>query len=172
MAKEEQIAEKLNDLILDFETASGIVNYAIVFKNRIVMAPNVIDLMIEFVEAVLKTIDVEKLEKLFNKSDLKIAELEFEGNRLYIVKCTPEIRIIAVPQKGTIEHTRNKLLFFAEKIKEVFTPSDKLTSLDESDQRINQALANLDAIINELEVPSFDSFKKLVKFAIPFQKKE
>jgi hypothetical protein len=40
MPKKELIVNKLNELIIKFEHSSDIVNYAIIFRNRVVMGPN------------------------------------------------------------------------------------------------------------------------------------
>ncbi|NVM30056.1 MAG: hypothetical protein HWN65_14530 [Candidatus Helarchaeota archaeon] len=162
MSQKEEIVEKLNDIIIEFESASNIVNYAIIFDKRIVLSPNVADLTKTDVEDILNKLDVEKKEQGFKKGVVNLIHLEFEDARVYYVRCTPKVRIVATPKKAAMNQTNKMLLTFSEHIKTVLENLSKPTT-NEGDKEINQTLETLDSIVREFKIPQFEGFKKLVK---------
>ena len=171
MKQKEEVVEKLNEVILQFEETTKIVNYAIVFNNRIVLSPNSTHFKKQYAVDILKNINVEDLEKKFQKGDLTSLDIEFENEKIYYVKCTPQVRIIASPKKGPAKDVKRKLLSFASDIRGVLNPISDSEPSDETEEKINQSLVSLDDLIKNFKIPDFKSFKRLVKFAIPFNKK-
>ena len=82
MSKKEEIIELLNELIFNFEDSTGIVNYAIIFSNRVVLSPNATHLTKKGVEKFLKNLNVDKLEESFQKGDLNLFQLQFENDTI------------------------------------------------------------------------------------------
>ena len=171
MNSKEQIIEKLNDVIFKFEDSSKIVDYAIVFNERVVLAPNTTYLTKQKVLDILNNLNIENSEKNFQKGVVNLMSFEFEEDMLYYVRSTPQIRIIASTKNLTVKDARKNLLDFAMRMKTIIKPLSEPTVKDETEEKINQALARLDALVKEFKIPKFEGYKKLVKFAIPFKKK-
>ena len=171
MNPKELIVEKLNEVIYNFEESSKIVNYAIIFDSRIVLSPNTTDFTKENVAEIRKKLEIEKYEKNFQKGTVNSLLVEFEKGTIFYLMSAPKVRIIAAPKNIPIDKAREKLLKFAEDIKKVIETLSKPAS-DETNKEISQSLALLETIIDEFQIPKFDEFKRLVKFAVPFKKKE
>ncbi len=171
MSRKERVIEKLNELILDFEISSNIMNYAIIFDKRIVMAPNTTQLTKQLVEDILNKLDIEKFERLFEKGNLNLVQLNFEKEIIYYLRCTPKVRIIATPQKKISIQAEENLLNFATHVKKVIELLSQPTR-NEIEKEIDQSLATLDNLIETFKIPQFESFKKLVKVATNLSEKK
>lgn len=199
MTQKEKIIDKLKDTILNFESSTEIVNYAIIFEKRIALSNSATDLTQESVANYIELLNVKKLEEKSQKGLLETVLLEFEEESLYYIRCTPKIRIVAVVRKDYPGDAEKKLREFAEQIKNAFEPSSKrpeeartkqlepeLIKLTleplpkspseegpkEEEPKIEEMFATIDTMVDEFQVPEFETFKKLVKFAIPFKKKK
>jgi len=169
MAEKEKIVEELNRLILQFEESANIENYAIIFKNRVVMAPNARSFTKDQVLDILNGLNIDKLEKKFQKGDLQLMQLEFKEHCIYYLQSTSQVRIIAMVEDVLNEKSRKALRNFALKIKEVLTSMSETPQDEQSTEQINQSLANLDALIADFKIPNFEGFNKLVKYALSFK---
>ncbi|TFG05324.1 MAG: hypothetical protein EU536_02380 [Promethearchaeota archaeon] len=169
MAEKEKMVEQLNRLILEFEESSNIENYAIIFTNRVVMAPNARNLTKEQVLDILTNLDIETLQKKFQKGDLHLMQLEFKGDSIFYVQSTSQVRIIALVEDRDCEEARKLLHNFALNIKEVLGSIAKSPQEDQSLIDVNRGLANLDELIAAFKVPNFEGFNKLVKYALSFK---
>jgi len=171
MKQKEEVVEKLNEAILQFEESTKIVNYAIIFNNRIVLSPNSTYFKKQNAVDILQNIKFEDLEKNLQKGDLTSLDIEFEKEKIYFIKCTPQVHLLASSKKDPAKDVKRKLLSFASNIRGVLSPISNSETSDETVEKINQSLVTLDDLIKDFKIPEFKSFKRLVKFAIPFEKK-
>ena len=173
MNQKENVIDALKDIILNFESSTKMVNYAIIFDKRIVLSDNVTDLTLETVENYIEILNIKKVEENFQKGAVEIILFEFEEDSLYYVRCTPKVRIIAVVRKDFRGDIKKKLKNFAEQIKFAVEPLSKPPEdgTNEEKAKIDEMFTTIETIVEEFKVPEFETFKNLVKFAIPFKKK-
>ncbi len=164
-----ELAAKLNDTILRFEDSSHMRNFAILIGEQIILSPTT-KLTTQKVMDILKKINVEKMEEIFQKGVVSLVHLEFEEEIIYYLRITSKIRLFASPAQSIAEQAREKLMRFAQEISDLVEPFAKVPS--EEEERIQQSLATLNVIIAELKIPNFESYKKLAKFAGPFKKEQ
>jgi hypothetical protein len=172
MEQKKVIIEALKDIVIDFEESSKIENYAIAFDERIVLGPNATSLTKETAAKILNKVDLEKYEVTFQRGVINLISFEFENEVLYYLRCTPKVRIISLPQKEIATNARIMLVDFAEKVRETVEPLYQDTNKEDNKDIIVQMLTSLEKMVEEFEIPKFEEYKKLVKFAVPFKKKE
>ena len=175
MNPKENILDEVKDIISTFESSTKIGNYAIIFDKRIVLSDNATDLTLETVTDYLERLNIEKLEEDFQKGAVEVMLLEFETQTLYCIRCTPKVRIIALVGKDFSGDIKKKLKLFAGQIKtavERLSKTPEEEGSNEEKAKIDELFADIETMVNEFNVPEFETFKKLVKFAIPFKKKK
>jgi hypothetical protein len=169
MTQKERLISEISDIIQNFEFETKIVNYGIIFDKRIVLSNNATELTTENIINYLKILDPGKLEENFQKSALELMLLKFETESLYYIRCSSKVRIIALIGKEFPGEARKQLKKFADQIKNAVEPLSKPP--EEEGLKIDAMFATIDNMVNEFKVPEFETFKKLVKFALPFKKK-
>lgn len=168
MTQKEHIISEIGDIIQNFEFETKIVNYGIIFDKRIVLSNNSTQLTSENISKYLKLLDPRKLEESFQKGSIELMHLKFEKESLYYIWCSSKVRIIALVSKEFPGDAIKQLKKFADHIKNAIEPLTKPT--EEEGLKINAMFATIDNMVNEFKVPEFETFKKLVKFALPFKK--
>jgi hypothetical protein len=168
MTQKERVINAISDIIQNFEFNTKIVNYGIIFDKRIVLSNNATQLTTESINNYLKTLDF-KLEENFQKGAVELMLLKFETESLYYIRCSPKVRIIALIGKENPGDAIKPLKKFADQIKNAVEPLSKPP--EEEGLKISEMFAAIDKTVNDFKVPEFETFKKLVKFALPFKKK-
>lgn len=168
MTQKERVINEISDIIQNFEFNTKIVNYGIIFDKRIVLSNNATQITAEGITNYLKTLDLGKLEENFQKGTLELMLLKFETDSLYYIRCSPKVRIIALVGKENPGEALKQLRKFADQIKNAVEPLSKPP--EEESLKINEMFSAIDKMVNEFKVPEFETFKKLVKFALPFKK--
>ncbi len=169
MEKKAKLVSKLNDIILNFEETSNILNYAILIKDKIILSPSATYLTENIVLDILEKLNLEKLEEQFQKGTIRLLHIEFENDIIYYLKGTAIVRVIVTLQKDQTKSIREKLLKFVDEIDSIAEELSKIPQSEE-EEKIKQAFAELESIIDGFEIPKFESFKRLVKFAVQFKK--
>ncbi len=169
MTQKESVINEISEIISNFESTTKIVNYGIIFDKRIVLSNNATQLTTENITNYLKTLDLGKLEENFQKGAVELILLKFETESLYYIRCSSKVRIVALTGEGLPGEAMNQLIRFAEQIKLAVEPLSKPP--EEECPKIDEMFATIDNMVNEFKVPEFETFKKLVKFALPFKKK-
>jgi len=169
MTQKESVINEISEIIANFESTTKIVNYGIIFDKRIVLSNNATQLTTENITNYLKTLDLGKLEENFQKGAVELMLLKFGRESLYYIRCSSKVRIVALIGKGLPGEAMKQLVHFAEQIKLAVEPLSKPP--EEECPKIVEMFATIDNMVNEFKVPEFETFKKLVKFALPFKKK-
>ncbi|MHA1264266.1 MAG: hypothetical protein ACTSRS_03445 [Candidatus Helarchaeota archaeon] len=171
MNPKEQIVEKLHQIIVKFEETAEITDYAILFDKRVVLAPNTRFLTKEKVEEVLNSIDMESLENTFNRGKLRIVQVDLEKETIIYIRINQSTHLISLIREIPMNIARERLIQFADEIETTLRIANKTTTPDELDVKIEETLTTLESLAAEFKVPHFETFKKLVKFSMPFKKK-
>ncbi|MDD1778050.1 MAG: hypothetical protein LUQ65_07755 [Candidatus Helarchaeota archaeon] len=169
MTQKERVINEISDIIQNFEFNTKIVNYGIIFDKRIVLSNNATELTPDDITNYLKTLDLDKVEGNFQKGRVELLLLKFETESLYYIRCSSKVRIIALIGKENPGEAMKQLKKFADQIKNAVEPLSKPP--EEEGVKINEMFATIDTMVNEFKIPEFETFKKLVKFALPFKKK-
>ena len=170
MDQRENLVKELNDLILKFDDAVDIRNYAILIEDQIILAPTATHLSNKKVLDILSKLNIDKLEKTFQKGVIHLVCFEFEDEIIYYLKGSHKVQVVVIPPKDKIMGLRDKLYEFIENLCDVVKSISELP--DEEAENIQKIFTEIETIIEEFQVPKFETYKKLVKFAVPFKKKK
>ncbi len=164
------LTEILNEIIDDFLKSSKVNDFAIILRDKIIRSPKSSEITDEIVKDIQDKLNIKRLETEFQKGGVQFINIELANQIIYYLKGEPEVELIVLPQKEKMEGLDKKLKSFIEQLCAI---SESIADLpDEEMEKINQAFSEIDILIEEFEIPKFDQFKKLVKFAAYFSKNE
>ncbi|MFX1294362.1 MAG: hypothetical protein ACFFD2_05850 [Promethearchaeota archaeon] len=169
MDHKEELVNNLNNTILNFEESSQIVNYAILIEDEMILSPSATNFNKEHVFNIVKKLNIEQIEEIFQKGVVNLIHFEFKNEVIYYIRSTPKIKIIATLQKDIAKGAREKMINFGKQISSIVEMLSKLAN--KKNMKLQKAFDELYKIMNEFKIPKFEKFKRLVKFAIPFKKK-
>ena len=163
MKQKEELVKILNDIILDFQETTGIIDYAVLADNQVILSPVATKLTDKSVLEAIDNLALGKIEERFKKGAPKLLMLEFDDENIYYMRGSPRVQVLIWPSSENVVGLREELVKFMEVLVAVV---DTLVEMpDEHLEGIQQAFATLEVIMNEFEVPKFEGFKKLVKYA-------
>jgi hypothetical protein len=163
MKQKEELVQILNDIILDFQESTGIVDYAVLADDQVILSPAAKKLTEKRVAETIDKLALEKIEERFKKGSPKLLVLEFDDENIYYMRGSLRVQVLVWPPSENLGGLREELMKFIEVLVAVV---DTLVEMpDEHLEKIQQAFATIEVIVNEFEVPKFEGFKKLVKYA-------
>jgi len=160
MTEKEELVKQLNEIILEFQDSTGIVDYTIILDDRVILSPITTKLDDQSVLDIKKKMDIDDR---FKKRSIKMVLLEFEEEIYYFLKGDLNVQVLAISGKENMPKMKESLCKFINDIEEIV---DSLKEIpDEHQERIQQSFTTIEDLINKFQIPKFESYKKLVKFA-------